>query len=193
MDYLLFVVFIIVILFILIIVYLNTESCDNECEEKELVVLSTHIPQVYTPGCSYGVDPTKPDSEATLPAKFLERCTQPLPDSVADLRGTWLNEETGVIQQIEQCGLRIIITGDGVVHDVFLADGTLRNGVHDVNFETCDEIFSAGVFNKEKSSFSFYTEDYYEGLAPVVVRTRIDAKTLELNYAGNISRLTKID
>ncbi|MHA1472281.1 MAG: hypothetical protein ACTSQW_04195 [Promethearchaeota archaeon] len=39
------------------------------------------------------------------------------------------------VERIEQCGNRVVITGGGVIHDM-RADGTLENGVNDINATT---------------------------------------------------------
>jgi len=49
-----------------------------------------------------------------------------------DLRGLWLDETSGHLERVEQCGDRVVVTAAGVIHDM-RADGTLRNGVNDVN------------------------------------------------------------
>lgn len=95
------------------------------------------IPRVNTPivPFSYG---------ESYPAPFYEDCTTPLADGVPDLRGDWV-ETTVTIngveiaaqpnphrERIEQCGNRILIVSNGVLHEVFDADSTMFNGVNDV-------------------------------------------------------------
>jgi hypothetical protein len=93
------------------------------------------IPTAHTPAGGYG---------AELPAPILAACTEPLGPGVPDLRGTWrvvelssdgipLPPEHGLwrhVERIEQAADRVVITSDGVIHDMY-ADGTHDNGVHD--------------------------------------------------------------
>lgn len=94
------------------------------------------IPVAHTPEGGYG---------DAYPAAVLADCTEPLVDGAPDLRGMWKAADVTIngepappdhrgwhhFQRIEQCGDRIVITGNGVVHDM-RADGTVENGVHDV-------------------------------------------------------------
>ena len=79
-----------------------------------------------------------------MPPPVLAGCTEPLHPDAPDLRGLWqvgrverdgqvltdhrLNEH---VERIEQCGDRVVVTSEGVIHDM-RADGTLENGVNDV-------------------------------------------------------------
>jgi hypothetical protein len=94
---------------------------------------------------------------------FLTACTQPIAPGVVDLRGLWQDPKKpdSPGERIEQCGLRIIITGGGVVHDTYIAgtqtkNGTLANGVVDVSYYDCSPINVAGRFNATEKSFTFY-------------------------------------
>lgn len=96
------------------------------------------LPRVNTPVVpfSYGED---------YPAPYYADCTTPIADEIPDLRGDWIettvtiNGEAIVPQsnprqeRIEQCGNRILIASDGVLHEVFVADSTMFNGVNDVD------------------------------------------------------------
>ncbi len=96
------------------------------------------IPRVNTPivPFSYGEE---------YPELFYADCTSPIADGVPDLTGEWvettvtLNGEEFAPQpiprreRIEQCGSRILIASNGVLHEVFQADSTLFNGVNDVD------------------------------------------------------------
>jgi len=99
---------------------------------------ATDIPRVNTPivPFSYGAD---------YPEPFYADCTSPIADGVPDLTGDWI-ETTVTIggveipalpnprrERIEQCGNRILIVSDGVLHEVFEADNTMFNGVNDVS------------------------------------------------------------
>lgn len=80
------------------------------------------------------------------PAEFLADCTEELAAGVPDLRGDWVEMDVvinGEIlpamadnlyqERIEQCGERLIVVSSGVVHDLYKADGTMYNGVNDIN------------------------------------------------------------
>lgn len=81
------------------------------------------IPVAYTPGC---------EGYTEWPLPVLAACTEPLPAGAPDLRGLWLDDDSGHLERVEQCGTRVVVTSSGVIHDMH-ADGTLRNGVNDVN------------------------------------------------------------
>jgi len=79
-----------------------------------------------------------------MPPPILAGCTEPLHPNAPDLRGLWqavLVESEGTvlaehplnrhIERVEQCGNRVVVTSEGVIHDM-RADGTLDNGVNDV-------------------------------------------------------------
>ena len=116
-----------------------------------------------TPGCSYGANPAASDPEAEFPPLFLSECTQPIPEGAVDLRGVWLDPRQPADQKgerIEQCGLRITFTGGGVVHDCYLADGTIASGVNDIDVYNCSKpIQSAGRFSEDGRTFSFFAAD----------------------------------
>jgi hypothetical protein len=89
-----------------------------------------------------------------------------------DLRGLWESPD-GHVERIEQCGLRIIVTSSGVIHDTYIANGREEDGVDDVQGGTCDPIIVAGLFHSENQSFVFYQNG-----AAVVSRQLIGADTL---------------
>jgi len=95
-----------------------------------------------------------------MPPLILGGCTEPLHPNAPDLRGLWqavqverdgrvlsehrLNDH---LERVEQCGDRVVITSEGVIHDM-RADGTLENGVDDVAAANLDQrIRVAAVFN----------------------------------------------
>ncbi len=95
------------------------------------------IPVSHTPAGGYG---------KSFPHPVLAACTEPLVKGAPDLRGIWktLNAQRGgraapagdriydYVERIEQCGDRIIDMGGGTICDAH-ADGTLKNGDHDVS------------------------------------------------------------
>ncbi len=77
----------------------------------------------YTPGCAGWTE---------WPLPVLAECTEPLPEGAPDLRGLWLDDNSGHLERVEQCGDRVVVTAAGLIHDM-RADGTLRHGVNDVS------------------------------------------------------------
>jgi hypothetical protein len=140
--------------------------------------ISTQFARVQTPGCSYDLaNPGVSNGKAPFPPLFLYECTQPLADTAVDFRGLWRDTENpdNSMERIEQCGLRIIVTAGGVVHDTFIADGTLENGVKDVSYLDCSPINVAGSFNTTEATFTFYDANNTE----IVSRRRVNATNME--------------
>lgn len=88
-----------------------------------------------------------------MPPAVLQTCTEPIPDGVPDISGTWVT--AGHMQRIEQCGGRLVVSGPGsaglyYIHDFPQSDGTTENGVNDFSafdFPTCKHIQAAGSWN----------------------------------------------
>lgn len=101
------------------------------------MVMADDIPVAHTPPGGYG---------KTFPRPVLTACSEPLAPGAPDLRGIWktLSAERhgkpvpptdriwNYVERIEQCGDRIVDMGGGTIADA-RADGTRRNGVHDVS------------------------------------------------------------
>jgi hypothetical protein len=98
-------------------------------------VLAHEIPIAHTPPGGYGTE---------FPPPVLDHCTEPLVAGAPDLRGVWRvvavevggepepdHPALGLVQRIEQCGDRLVVTASGIIHDM-RCDGTEDNGVHDV-------------------------------------------------------------
>lgn len=100
-------------------------------------VLADDIPKAYTPGCGWSV----------FPMPVLASCTEPLVAGAPDLRGLWQAHSgmVGHIERIEQCGNRVIVTSGAIIHDM-RADGTLRNGVNDINPNGCFRIWASARY-----------------------------------------------
>ena len=106
--------------------------------DQRYVGSATEIPRVNTPilPISYG---------AAYPEPYYDGCITPIATGLPDLRGEWVEAPVtlnGVAimpqpvlrrERIEQCGNRILIASDGVLHEVFEADGTMFNGVNDAD------------------------------------------------------------
>ena len=94
------------------------------------------IPVAHTPPGGYG---------DAMPPPVLAGCDEPLVTGAPDMRGLWgvvsvewrlgdapdPNPIAGHTERVEQCGNRVCITAQGIIHDM-RADGTVEHGVHDV-------------------------------------------------------------
>jgi len=99
-------------------------------------VRSDDIPVAHTPPGGYGDE---------MPPPILDGCGEPLAPDAPDMRGLWRvvdvmwklgdapepNPVADHVERIEQCGDRVCITANGVIHDM-RADGTAEHGVNDV-------------------------------------------------------------
>ena len=102
----------------------------------EAVTRVEDIPVAHTPPGGYG---------AEMPPPVLAGCDETLVADAPDLRGTWhvvdAHAGTGTlpddhpirthVERIEQAGNRVVVTSDGIVHDM-VCDGTFEHGVNDV-------------------------------------------------------------
>lgn len=142
---------------------------------------------------------TPPGGWTTMPAPVLAACTEPLVEGAVDMRGLWKvidvtvagvaspdHEAIGLLQRIEQCGDRVVITSGGIVHDM-RADGTEERGVHDVAAAdkstpiTVVASFEAGVHVLRPA-----------GVA-VEVRRHREGEYLIWDYVGFSARLERVD
>ncbi len=97
------------------------------------MVLAREIPVAHTPEGFW---------KGEMPPPILADCTEPLAPGVVDMRGLWKAyaveldgepvDDISHVERVEQGGNRVVITSGGVVHDM-VCDGTLGNGVNDVN------------------------------------------------------------
>jgi hypothetical protein len=107
------------------------------------------VPVAFTPPGGWSGD---------MPAPILGGCDHPLVDGAPDLRGTWkvvdvtwgegMPEQPRIldhVERIEQCGDRVIVTANGVIHDM-RADGSEERGVHDVAAANGMEIHVVATF-----------------------------------------------
>jgi len=65
-----------------------------------------------------------------MPEGLLDACTEPICDECGDFRGLWIEQNQGWVLSMEQCGDRIIMVGNGVIHDMH-GDSTEENGLTD--------------------------------------------------------------
>jgi hypothetical protein len=118
-----------------------------------------------------------------MPPPVLAGCDEPLVDGAPDLRGLWRAvrvEKDGVplpehrlmehVERIEQAGNRVVVTSEGVIHDM-RADGTLENGVDDVAAaDTARRIRVAALFKDGR--LELHPMGVRPGTPPPVTRER---------------------
>jgi hypothetical protein len=124
-----------------------------------------------------------------MPPPVLAGCTEPLAPGAPDLRGLWkavsfegaegplpghpLNSH---VERIEQCGNRVVVTSQGVIHDM-RADGTLENGVNDVAAARLDQRISvAAVFNEGR--LDLHPFGIEPGRGPLVTRSVVNGEMI---------------
>jgi len=147
------------------------------------------IPVAHTPTGGFGAD---------FPEPILAECTESLVEGAVDMRGLWRVTEAvvdgevvpdhrvvGLVQRIEQCGDRVVVTSGGVVHDM-RADGTEEHGVRDVaEIDFTTEITVVATF-----------EDGVHVLRPVGIPIEVrrwrDGDDLMWDYGLFAARLTKL-
>lgn len=149
----------------------------------EQMVTADDIPVAHTPEGGW---------RGAMPPPVLAGCNQPLSPGAPDLRGLWqavrveregrhlpehqLNRH---VERIEQCGNRVVITSEPVIHDM-RADGTLDNGVNDVAGAMLEQrIRVAAVFNGSRLDLHPLGVD--PGRPPLVTREIVDGE-LVWNY-----------
>lgn len=136
-----------------------------------------------------------------MPPPILDACTEPLAPDVPDMRGLWRTSivewKNGSVpdpdpvadhvERIEQCGNRVCITANGIIHDM-RADGTAENGVNDV-----------AAANGQPISVVCTFEDGVHVLRPVgipgvEVTRRLDGAELVWDYGPLFTaRLVRVD
>lgn len=150
--------------------------------------MAEDIPKGNTPGCSY----------TRFPLPVLADCTEPLPESAADIRGLWLGVEGGHIghvERVEQCGQRVVVTAAGIIHDYGpnSSAGMNTNDTEGAVLFTigarayCPRTSASMVWNDGVLDFHVF------GWGPVVVRRYLDGQQLVWEYAdGSTTRMDKI-
>ena len=147
-------------------------------------LLAAEIPVAYTPEGGWHGD---------MPPPVLGDCTEPLAEGAPDLRGMWkavsverdgqalpdhpLNRH---IERIEQCGDRVVITSEPIIHDM-RADGTLANGVNDVAAANFSPIKVAALFKDGRLDLHPFG---YDESRPALVTREIAGRQLVWMYAG---------
>lgn len=156
------------------------------------MTLASEIPTTFTP----------PGGWTDMPPPILAGCTEPLVPGAPDLRGIWkaLSVEVdgqqvaghpmlGHVERIEQAGDRVVVTTEGVIHDM-RCDGSLENGCHDVmggrDFTTPIHVIASFV----DGVHTLHPQGMGDG---VVVTRRLDGDQLVWSYAGFfVARLERV-
>ena len=130
-------------------IFLKDGKTVNYCHLPDLDgtgKLANDIPKAFTPGCGL----------TQIPMPILSNCTEPLAEGVIDMRGLWqgFSGREGHLERIEQCGNRVVITVEHVIHD-FRLDGTLKNGARDIG-AACNNFNAAIHFDKEVMIFRLF-------------------------------------
>ena len=91
------------------------------------------------------------------------------------------------MQQVEQRGDRVVVTGGGIIHDM-RCDGTLERGVHDVaEFDKTTEIHVVATY--EDGVHVLRPDGFEVGGMPIEVRRSRDGDHLVWDYLGFTARL----
>jgi hypothetical protein len=158
------------------------------------VVRIDEIPVAHTPEGGW---------KGEMPPPILGECSEALADGAPDLRGLWQAvqvEKDGTvvsehrlnqhIERVEQCGNRVVVTSEGVIHDM-RADGTLENGVNDVAGADYDtKIRVAAVFCDGR--LDLHPFGVQEGKPPMVTR-EIVGRHMIWNYGPYRVTMRRID
>ena len=149
--------------------------------------LAADIPKGNTPGCSY----------AHFPLPILAECTEPLPAGADDIRGLWLGVEgrVGHVERIEQCGRRVVVTSNGIIHD-YGPNSTLGENTNDTEGSVafsiggkayCPRTSASMIWNQGVLDFHVF------GWGPVVVRRYREGEHLAWEYVdGVVTRMERI-
>lgn len=153
--------------------------------------IAKDIPRGNTPGCGY----------EHFPLPILAKCTEPLIEGAADIRGLRIGVEgkVGHVERVEQCGRRTVITSSGIIHDAG-PNSTAGENSNDteggVTFligekEYCPRTSASKIWNDGVLDFHVF------GWGPVVVKRYLDkgpdGEQLIWEYAnGSTTRMNRI-
>ena len=147
--------------------------------------MALDIPKGNTPGCSY----------THFPLPILAECTEPLVDGADDIRGLWQKVGGGHVERIEQCGLRVVVTSSGIIHD-YGPNSTLGENTNDTEGAVvfriggrpyCPRTSASMIWNNGVLNFHVF------GWGPVVVNRYLDGDQLIWEYAdGSVTTMNRI-
>lgn len=149
--------------------------------------MAADIPKGNTPGCSY----------SHFPLPVLRECTEPLPAGAADIRGLWIgvSGKVGHVERVEQCGARVVVTTNGLIHD----SGPNSTGGFNSNDTEGSVLFTMGdkAFCPRSSAGMFWNNGILDfrvlGWGPVVVRRYREGEQMVWEYAdGSVTHLDRL-
>jgi len=158
----------------------------GDSEQAPAGLLADEIAVAHTPPGGYG---------DAFPEPILAACTEPLVEGAPDLRGMWKSVDVTVggepappdhrarrhFQRVEQCGDRVVITGNGVIHDM-RCDGTVENGVDDV---------AERDLTTRLRVVATYEDGVHVlrpvGISGIEVRRRRDGDQMVFDYVGGVT------
>jgi hypothetical protein len=145
---------------------------------SDTTVKATDIPVAFTP----------PGGYREFPPPILLECDEPIIPGAPDLRGVWQVHKgplKGHIERVEQAGNRVVVTGGGVIHDMY-ADGTLDGGVNDVHADKRERISVAARFEKGRLNL-------YPGGRKIALVTRyLDGEEMIWRYGPYKNHLRRL-
>ena len=138
--------------------------------------MAIDIAKGNTPGCAYD----------HFPLPILRKCTEPLIEGAADIRGLWMgiSGKVGHVERVEQCGARTVITSSGIIHD----SGPNATGGFNSNDTEGNVIFSIGDkdYCPRTSASKVWNNGILEfralGWGPIVVRRYLQGEQLIWEY-----------
>ena len=148
--------------------------------------MAKDIAKGNTPGCAYD----------HFPLPILRECTEPLPDSAADIRGLWvgINGKIGHVERVEQCGARTVITSSGIIHDSgpnatggFTSNDTEGNVVFSIgDKDYCPRTSASKVWNSGVLEFRAF------GWGPIVVKRYLRDEQLIWEYIDGTTTMQRL-
>jgi hypothetical protein len=148
--------------------------------------MAKDIAKGNTPGCAYD----------HFPLPILRECTEPLPESAADIRGLWvgINGKIGHVERVEQCGARTVITSSGIIHDSgpnatggFTSNDTEGNVVFSIgDKDYCPRTSASKVWNSGILEFRVF------GWGPIVVKRYLRDEQLIWEYIDGTTTMQRL-
>ena len=148
--------------------------------------MAKDIAKGNTPGCAYD----------HFPLPILRECTEPLPESAADIRGLWvgINGKIGHVERVEQCGARTVITSSGLIHDSgpnatggFTSNDTEGNVVFSIgDKDYCPRTSASKIWNSGVLEFRAF------GWGPIVVKRYLRDEQLIWEYIDGTTTMQRL-
>ena len=148
--------------------------------------MAKDIAKGNTPGCAYD----------HFPLPILRECTEPLPESAADIRGLWvgINGKIGHVERVEQCGARTVITSSGIIHDSgpnatggFTSNDTEGNVVFSIgDKDYCPRTSASKIWNSGVLEFRAF------GWGPIVVKRYLRDEQLIWEYIDGTTTMQRL-